>query len=319
MTQDEHRGDELVERARQLAAEVHRGQNDKGGMPYIEHPERVAARLPADDHELQAAALLHDVVEDSGTSLDDLRADGFPEELVEIVDRVTKRKGEPYADAVRRAAEHPRARLVKEADVADNSDPARLGKLAPADAERLREKYATAQRILAEAAAEETAEPVPIVEDVLVRPPSEGPASWASFEAEQPELADRVRSRFGANLHHVIGTIRQDGSPRLSGTEVGIDGGAVRVGMIAGSEKLADVRRDPRVELHSAPLEEDLATGDARLSGVLVEGGQAPAGAPSGAFFQLALTRVTLIRVESDRLVITSWTPDRGLRETQRT
>ncbi len=82
------------------------------------------------------------------------------------------------------------------------------------------------------------------------------------------------------------------------------------------SHKLDDVRRDPRVELHSAPLEDDLAEGDAKLSGRLV-----PAGRPTGLdgfMFTLDLERVSLVRVDGDELVFTMWDPVRGRRSVRR-
>ena len=142
-------------------------------------------------------------------------------------------------------------------------------------------------------------------------------ASWATFATEQPELADRVRRRFAANLHHVLATLRADGSPRLSGTEVAIDD-EVRLGMMPGSHKLADVRRDPRVELHSAPLERRPVEGDARLTGRLVEEVLDAEAQPAGVFLRLALRGVTLVQVVDRELQVTSWRPDRGLQVRRR-
>ena len=140
---------------------------------------------------------------------------------------------------------------------------------------------------------------------------------WAVFETEAPDLADRVRGRFAANLHHIIGTIRTDGSPRLSGTEVRIEDGDVTVGMMPRSRKLADVQRDPRVEIHSAPLEEDLAGGDAKLGGALV-GLPAPQGGVPGSYFRLDLELVSLVQVDGDELVFTTWRPGQGVTTTRR-
>ena len=140
---------------------------------------------------------------------------------------------------------------------------------------------------------------------------------WAAFEADAPDLAERVRARFAANLHHIIGTIRSDGSPRLSGTEIRIEDGDVTVGMMPRSRKLADVQRDPRVEIHSAPLEEDLAGGDAKLAGALVEL-PAPEGGVPGSYFRLDLVLVSLVRVDGDELVFATWQPERGVRTTRR-
>ncbi|MFN2555656.1 MAG: pyridoxamine 5'-phosphate oxidase family protein [Nitriliruptorales bacterium] len=141
-------------------------------------------------------------------------------------------------------------------------------------------------------------------------------ASWAEFERAAPELAAAFRSRFEANLHHVIGTIRADGSPRLSGTEVRIGDGEVTLGMMPDSKKLADVRRDPRVEIHSAPLETDLAGGDAKLAGSLSEQGSTHE--PEGTSFGLRIALASLVRVEGNELVLMIWRPGRGTREIRR-
>lgn len=132
--------------------------------------------------------------------------------------------------------------------------------------------------------------------------------------AEVPELAADVRARFGASPHHVLATVRASGAPRLSGTEVRIDDRAVSLGMMPGSHKLADVRRDPRVELHSAPLEHDLAAGDAKLAGRLVDVTDGE-GTQNGASFELAVELVSLVRVDKGRLVFSTWRAGHGPRE----
>ena len=143
-------------------------------------------------------------------------------------------------------------------------------------------------------------------------------ARWEAILDDAPDLARRVRERFTANRHHVIGTVRADGAPRLSGTEVRIEPTGVSLGMMAGSRKLADVRRDPRVELHSAPLEEGLTDGDARLTGRLVERDEALPEHPDAGHFELLVERVVLVRVEGDELVVTTWDPVAGEREHRR-
>lgn len=138
--------------------------------------------------------------------------------------------------------------------------------------------------------------------------------NWDGFVEQAPELAARIRGRFEANRHHVLGTIRPDGSPRLNGTEVTFSHGEVMLGMMPGSRKLLDVRRDPRVELHSAPLEDDLEDGDAKLSGRLVETDDHPAaGQTPGAFFRLQTVRAVLVHVANQQLVVVSWMPGRGV------
>jgi hypothetical protein len=142
--------------------------------------------------------------------------------------------------------------------------------------------------------------------------------SWRTFADEAPELATVVEGRFAAHLHHIIGTIRADGTPRLSGTEVHVEDGQLRIGMMPDAHKLADVLRDPRVEVHSAPLELDLANGDAKLAGRLHPCGSPPGG-QSGSMFDLDIERVSLVRVEGDELEFTTWQPGRGVRTLRRT
>jgi hypothetical protein len=86
--------------------------------------------------------------------------------------------------------------------------------------------------------------------------------------------------------------------------------------MMPDSHKLRDVRRDPRVELHSAPLEDDLSDGDAKLAGLLVEVGRTE-GQP-GAAFTLDVTKASLVKVAGDQLEFTTWSPTTGLRITSR-
>ncbi len=124
-----------LEDAIALAVQAHRGQKDRAGAPYILHPLRVMFRVETDAEKM--AAVLHDVVEDTGWSLDDLRVEGFPEEVVAAVDHLTRRDGEGYDDFVRRAAAHPVARRVKIADLEDNMDVRRTGTVTAEDTERL--------------------------------------------------------------------------------------------------------------------------------------------------------------------------------------
>jgi adenosine deaminase len=133
-----------LEEARELAAYWHTGQVDKGGEPYIGHPVAVAALVAAaggGEHQ-QMAALLHDVVEDTGCTLDDLRAAGAPAAVLTMVDALTHRDEESRADYLARVAACPPAVLVKRCDIAHNTDPARREKLDPATVARLDAKYA---------------------------------------------------------------------------------------------------------------------------------------------------------------------------------
>jgi (p)ppGpp synthase/HD superfamily hydrolase len=127
-----------LERAIQIAAEAHAGQVDKAGAPYILHPLRVMFRV--ESYEERIVAVLHDVVEDSRWTLDDLRAEGFSDAVVNSVDALTRRTNESYMEFVRRAGRDPAGRRVKLADLADNSDISRLSSPTDADVARL-ERY----------------------------------------------------------------------------------------------------------------------------------------------------------------------------------
>ncbi len=151
----------------------------------------------------------------------------------------------------------------------------------------------------------------------VIDPSHQPRAGWATVIAEAPELAAAVRARFAACPHHVLATVRASGAPRLSGTEVRVDDRAVSLGMMPASHKLADVRRDPRVELHSAPLEEDLAEGDAKLAGRLVDVADDEV-SQNGASFELAVDLVSLVRVDRDQLVFSTWRAGHGPREIRR-
>jgi (p)ppGpp synthase/HD superfamily hydrolase len=142
-----------------IAEAAHAGQVDKAGHPYIEHPRRVAAAaeelwrgMGHDRPDLDAVvsvALLHDVLEDTAVTVEELAASGAPAVVVEALRLMTRPEGEPYLDYVARAAAHPVARLVKLADNLDNADEARLALLPPETADRLRQKYADARALLA--------------------------------------------------------------------------------------------------------------------------------------------------------------------------
>ena len=122
-------------KAIRIAAAAHEGQLDKAGQPYVLHVLRVmfGCRSP----EAQVAAALHDVVEDTDWTLDDLRREGFSETVVEIVDALTRREGEDYFDFARRAAATPLGREVKRADLLDNMDIRRIAHPTEKDWERL--------------------------------------------------------------------------------------------------------------------------------------------------------------------------------------
>jgi (p)ppGpp synthase/HD superfamily hydrolase len=109
-----------LEDAIALAAQAHRGQiyPSLAGEPYILHPLRVMLRLDTTTERIVAA--LHDVVEDTAYTLDGLRRLGYPDEVIDALDRLTRRAEETYEDYIRRLQDHPLARRVKLADLAEN-------------------------------------------------------------------------------------------------------------------------------------------------------------------------------------------------------
>ena len=136
---------EMTMKAMCLAYRAHAGQVDKAGVPYIYHPIHVAEQMK--DEITTTVALLHDVVEDSPMTLEDLSAEGFPPEVTEAVGLLTKDYSIPYLEYVERLRDYPIARTVKLADLAHNSDRTRLP-VVDERAERMLEKYRRATAIL---------------------------------------------------------------------------------------------------------------------------------------------------------------------------
>jgi hypothetical protein len=145
-------------------------------------------------------------------------------------------------------------------------------------------------------------------------------ASWNQIEKEAPEFAARVRSLFDAGTNKTIATLRRDGSPRISASEAKFQDGELTFGMMGGSMKLQDVRRDPRLAMHAPTIEPppgdpSASPGDAKLAGRAVEVPPPPDTPFKGAgFFRMDVEEVTLTYVGSpaDHLVIESWHPGRG-------
>jgi (p)ppGpp synthase/HD superfamily hydrolase len=126
-----------LERAIEIAARAHAGQVDKAGQPYILHPLRVMLRVST-EHE-RMAAVLHDVVEDTPVTLDQLRTEGFPAPVLSAIDALTKRPGESRLDAARRAAADPVALEVKLADNSENLDISRISQPTEKDFARMKQ------------------------------------------------------------------------------------------------------------------------------------------------------------------------------------
>jgi (p)ppGpp synthase/HD superfamily hydrolase len=134
-----------IEDAIILAAEAHRGHLEKRGKPYITHPLRVMLKVESPLE--QMAAVLHDVVEDSDLTIEDLRQRGFPREVVDAVDCLTKREGEAYEHLIERAAGNAIARQVKLADLEDNMNVLRLPELTEELCRKLRKYRAAWERL----------------------------------------------------------------------------------------------------------------------------------------------------------------------------
>ena len=135
----------LTKKALSLMFEAHKEQKDKSGLPYVFHPFHVAEQMQ--DEESTVVALLHDVVEDTDYSIEDLRAMGFGENVCASLRLLTHDESVPYLDYVNRIKDDPIARAVKLADLRHNSDLSRLDTVTKKDEERI-EKYRAAIRIL---------------------------------------------------------------------------------------------------------------------------------------------------------------------------
>lgn len=137
--------------AYQLAAQLHTGQVDKAGRPYIEHLTRVMLRVQANggNPPQLIAALLHDSIEDGKASAEQLVRLGVPDAALVLILVLTKGKGQGYENYLSSVRGNQRALLVKFADLDDNGDPARLAVLPVDVAERLRKKYESARQFLA--------------------------------------------------------------------------------------------------------------------------------------------------------------------------
>lgn len=137
----------LTQKAMLLAYDAHHGQLDKGGVPYIFHPIHLAEQMP--DELTTIVALLHDVVEDTDLTLDDIAGD-FPPAVIDALRLLTHKPGTNYLDYVRALRNNPIAATVKRADLLHNSDEARLALclISEAKKNRLRQKYQKALTLL---------------------------------------------------------------------------------------------------------------------------------------------------------------------------
>ena len=142
--------------------------------------------------------------------------------------------------------------------------------------------------------------------------------TWQDFVAEAPELAAAVKARFEAGRHHVLATLRTDGAPRVSGTEIDFSDGEAFLGMMPGSVKARDLGRDGRFALHAHTGDGSMLGGDAKVAGVAVEVDPPPA--PPSHRYHLMLSEAVLTSVhpDGDRLVIETWRPGSGVKRVER-
>ena len=144
-------------------------------------------------------------------------------------------------------------------------------------------------------------------------------ATWGEFESAEPGFARRVRKLMSTRKHLTIATLRRDGSPRISGTEVQFDGDQLRIGSMPGARKALDLRRDARVAIHG-PTHDPTGTGrwrgEAKIAGRAVE---LQSNDDSHAF-RIDIEEVVITRLNAarDGLVIESWNPARGYQKVDR-
>lgn len=136
---------DATKKAMRLCYDAHKNQVDKSGIPYIFHPIHLAEQMQ--NEETTIVALLHDVVEDSSYTFEDLESMGFSERILTAVKLLTREPGVPYMEYIAKIKENPIARTVKLADLAHNSDLSRLKKTDEKVLARVR-KYEQAIRIL---------------------------------------------------------------------------------------------------------------------------------------------------------------------------
>ncbi len=150
-------------------------------------------------------------------------------------------------------------------------------------------------------------------------------SKWDDVASAEPEFASQVREIFDAHRHKTLATLRRDGSPRISGIEAQFHDGELWVGAMPDSVKAHDLRRDPRLALHSASEDPPLRNpatwpGDAKIAGYAVEVRDPDGPAAGSGRFRVDIREVVLTRIgkPADHLVIVSWHPGPGLRSRER-
>ena len=166
-------------------------------------------------------------------------------------------------------------------------------------------------------------------------------ASFADVENVEPELAARVRAILSSTINAVLGTIRRDGTPRLSGADAYFHNGELRIWSMPRARKGQDLRRDPRVAVHSIPWDSrklregatDVGQADAKVSGTAVLASDA---GELSAFrtwlkgergfeppddwdlFTIDIDALTVISVDNGQLVVDRWSATDGRQTTRR-
>lgn len=153
--------------------------------------------------------------------------------------------------------------------------------------------------------------------------------SWKAFEQAEPEFARRVRELMDAGRHKTIATVRTDGSPRISGIECEFTDTDLRFGSMTGARKGADLERDPRFALHGPTFHPEEGKegdwpGEAKIAGRAIPSDGVPSDGvndePDGQMFiaDIAEVVITGLNAEATKLVVESWTPDRGRKRVER-
>jgi hypothetical protein len=152
---------------------------------------------------------------------------------------------------------------------------------------------------------------------------------WKAVRQAEPDFAGRVQRLFDAGRHKTIATLRADGSPRISGIECEFADGDLRFGSMNGARKGEDLKRDPRFALHGPPMhpeegKESEWPGEAKIAGRAIPcepvTTEEASEQPDGEMFIADITEIviTALNAQATKLVVASWTPERGLRLVER-
>ncbi|HWI22108.1 MAG TPA: pyridoxamine 5'-phosphate oxidase family protein [Baekduia sp.] len=152
--------------------------------------------------------------------------------------------------------------------------------------------------------------------------------AWADFEREAPELAVAARSFLDAHVHKTLATIRADGSPRISGTELNFQGDDVWIGSMLDAYKARDLQRDPRYAVHSGSDSPPDWKGDAKFSGVAheltdeetIRDVNGPEHVGKSHLFRLDIELVSVVHMNDagDRIIVETWKPGAGVSRIER-